>query len=482
MSCITVSTPGAPAAIGSDKNHSDRWRLASLSVALLLSSLGTSSANVALPALMHAFDASFQSVQWVVLSYLLAVTTLIVGAGRLGDLIGRRRLLLLGLVVFTAGSALCGAAPDLALLIAGRALQGLGAASMMAPALALGSETAPPGKTGTALGLLGTMSAVGTAVGPSLGGVLISAAGWRTLFLLNVPLGVLGFALARKHLRPDRGTPAHEQGRFDLMGTMLLAVSLGAYALALTLGRGAFGALNWGCLLASATASLAFVLCQRRVASPLLPLGLLRLPGLRAGLALATIASLVVMTTLVVGPFFLTLGLGLGAGATGLVLTVGPLVAATAGLPAGRLVDRLGATRMNVAGLLALAAGCVLLALAPIGGIAGYVIPVALLTAGYALFQTANNTMMLAAVGTENRGTAAGLVTLARNLGLLTGASAMGAVFAFASASDLPVTPPESVMAGMRVTFGVAAVLTVGGLLLVARGESAGAPASTPAT
>src|SRR5689334_9053117 len=174
-----------------------RWALAGLSLAVLLSSLGTSIANVALPTLAQAFAASFQQVQWIVLAYLLAVTALIVGVGRLGDIVGRRRLLLAGAALFTTASALCGLAPALSMLIAARAAQGLGAAVMMALAMALVGETVAKHRTGSAMGLLGTMSAIGTALGPSLGGILIAGAGWRAVFLVNVPLGIVALLLAR---------------------------------------------------------------------------------------------------------------------------------------------------------------------------------------------------------------------------------------------------------------------------------------------
>ena len=203
------------------KTPSDRWALASLSLAILLSSLGTSIANVALPTLAQAFDASFQQVQWIVLAYLLAITTLIVSVGRLGDLVGRRRLLLAGLLLFTVASVLCGVAPTLWLLIAARAVQGLGAAVMMALAMALVGETVPKAKTGRAMGLLGTMSAVGTALGPTLGGVLISGFGWRAIFLVTVPLGILTFLLAYRCLPAGSARPKSDRAGFDVAGTLL---------------------------------------------------------------------------------------------------------------------------------------------------------------------------------------------------------------------------------------------------------------------
>ena len=189
---------------------------------MLLSSLGTSIANVGLPALAQAFNASFQEVQWVVLAYLLSITALIVSAGRLGDLIGRRRLLLAGIFLFSVASVLCGIAPTLWLLVAARAVQGLGAAVMMALTMAFVGEAVPKARTGSAMGLLGTMSAVGTALGPSLGGVLIAVSGWQVLFFINVPLGILTFFLARRYLPADRKEGKKDRPHFDHLGTLLL--------------------------------------------------------------------------------------------------------------------------------------------------------------------------------------------------------------------------------------------------------------------
>ncbi|MFJ3461675.1 MFS transporter [Achromobacter spanius] len=140
-----------------------------LSLSMLLASLGTSIANVGLPAFAQAFGAPFQSVQWVVLAYLLAITTAVVSAGRLGDLIGRRRLMLGGIAWFTAASVLCAAAPGLWTLVAARAAQGLGAAVLMTLAMAFAGEATQKGRSGSAMGLLGTMSAAGTALGPTPG-------------------------------------------------------------------------------------------------------------------------------------------------------------------------------------------------------------------------------------------------------------------------------------------------------------------------
>jgi EmrB/QacA subfamily drug resistance transporter len=458
---VTAPRDNKAATQSAERKRSVYWALAGLSLTILLSSLGTSIANVALPTLAAAFTASFQQVQWVVLAYLLAITTLIVGAARLGDIIGRRKLLLAGIFLFTAASVMCGVAPALWLLIAARVAQGLGAAVMMALALAFVSETVGRAKTGSAMGLLGTMSAIGTGLGPSLGGVLIGGLGWRAIFLVNLPLGVLAFLLACRGLPADRNALAAERAGFDSLGTLLLALTLGAYALAMTTGRGSFGALNVALLSAAVVGAGLFVLAEARTASPLLRLAMYRDPVVSAGLAIGMIVSTVMMVTLVVGPFYLARTLALDTASVGLVMSAGPLTSALTGVPAGRIVDRLGARRTTIAGLIGIGAGCCLLSAIPATlGVPGYIPSVVVTSSGYALFQAANNTAIMMGVAPDQRGVISGMLSLARNLGLVTGASAMGAVFALASgAADITTARPDAVAIGMRITFGVAAVL-----------------------
>ncbi|KQV47990.1 MFS transporter [Pelomonas sp. Root1217] len=411
MNTTTVAHPAATPVTGV---------LAGLALCTLLPSLAVSSANVALPTLTAAFGAGFAEVQWVVLAYLLAITTLIVSAGRLGDLTGKRRLLLAGIALFTAASTLCALAPALPLLIAARALQGIGAAAMMALTMAMVGAALPKARTGSAMGLLGTMSAVGTALGPSLGGALIGALGWQAVFVVNLPLGLLAIALAWRYLPADRGQGA---AGFDLPGTFWLALTLAAYALAMTW--------HLGLMALAAVGLLLFLRTEARAASPLVRLDRLRDPALRAALAMNALVSAVMMATLVVGPFHLSGALGLGAATVGVLMSIGPLLSAGSGIPAGRLVDRFGTRRTSQLGLAAMAVGCALIALLPASlGVIAYVGPLAIVTPGYALFQAANNTGVMAEVPAEQRGVISGLLTLSRNLGLITGASAMGAVFA----------------------------------------------------
>ncbi|MCY7308601.1 MAG: MFS transporter [Rhodoferax sp.] len=448
--------------------------LTSLALGMLLPSLGTSIANVALPTFAEAFSASFQKVQWVVLAYLLATTTLIVGVGRMGDLFGRRRLLMVGIAIFSLASVLASMAPRLELLVAARALQGVGAAIMMALTMAMVSAVVPKARTGSAMGLMGTMSAVGTALGPSLGGVLIAQYGWQSIFLVNLPLGMLALVLVRRYLPEDRTTPSAARNEFDKLGMLLLALTLAAYSLAMTMGHGHYGQLNALLMLAAAVGLGMFIRTESQAASPLIRLAMFRDPVLSASLAMSTLVSTVIMATLVVGPFYLGFALHLNTALVGAVMSAGPIAAAVTGVPAGRIVDRVGAPRATTIGLVGLMVGCLALAMLPESlGIAGYVVPIVVITSSYALFQAANNTAVMAEVSSEMRGLISGMLNLSRNLGLITGASVMGAVFAMASGTvAFASADPAVVAAGMRTTFTVAMALVLVALVTAVASQS----------
>jgi len=452
LSTLPKSQPddAAPAATGG---------VACLALTMLLSSLGTSIANVGLPTFVRVFHASFQSVQWVVLAYLLGVTTLVVSAGRLGDLFGRRKLMLAGILVFSAASFFCSIAPSLAFLIAARVGQGMGAAMMMALTMALVGETVPAHRAGRAMGLLGTTSAIGTALGPSLGGMLIGAFGWPSIFLINVPLGLLAAALAWRYLPRDKA--ATHRASFDLPGSILLAGGLASYALAMTLGRGHFGRLNVLLVGVAVVLSVGFLIVESKLRSPLLRPAMFRDHLVSVGFITSSLATTVAMTTLVVGPFYLSGALHLDATRIGLVMSTGPLVAALAGMPAGKAVDRFGATRTSLAGLALMALGTLLLSrIATTSGAAGYIAALVTLTAGFATFQAANNTAVVTGTTPAQRGVVSGLLNLSRNLGLVTGASLMGAVFmAAANATAIELASVSGVVAGTHAAFLLAAGL-----------------------
>lgn len=461
-----------------------RLRMTGLSLAVLLPSLGTSSANLILPVLSQEFAASLQQVQWVVTAYLVSITALIAGAGRLGDLAGRRRLLLAGILMFVGASLLAGLAPLLPMLILTRALQGAGAALMMAMAAALMGDAVGGGKGGRAMGLLGAMSAAGTAAGPLLGGVLVSAFGWRMTFFINLPLGLIAWLLILWGIPKDLGHKVEKPKPLDHPGMLLLIVTIVFYALSMSLGKGRPGLVNGLLLLASTVLAAAFVKRDRLSSSPWIPARVLRSRERQAGLVLSLLVATVLMTTLVVGPFYLSRALHLPPAKVGLVLSVGPLVVAFMGVPAGRLVDRHGAHLMSLAGLLLIAVGTLAMALLPMSsGIPGQVIPLVVLTAGYATFQTANTTFMMASAMASERGLMSGLLNLSRNLGLITGSSVMTALFArLSGGAETQAAVPEAVAQGMRQTYVLALGLVLAGVIMTMVVYARGRQSSTAAT
>jgi MFS family permease len=327
---------------------------------------------------------------------------------------------------------------------------------------------------GSVMGLLGTMSAVGTALGPSLGGFLLATIGWRWIFLVTAILGGAALAMNARYL--PASTPKERTGGFNLIGMLLLSVTLTAYALAVTTGKGSFGGQNLAYLLAAVAGAALFVRIERRSTSPLIQLSAVGDPALTGSLATNALITTVLMATLVVGPFFLAQSLALKPAEIGLAMSAGPLVAAVAGVPAGRLADRLGIYPMTLTGLVTVAAGALAMALLPVAtGAAGYVVAMAIMTAGYALFQAANNSAVMAGIPADGRGLVSGLLSLSRNLGLITGASLMGAIFALASGmGEGGAAPAGAVAAGLHMTFAVATLLalTALGIALATRSST----------
>ncbi len=430
-------------------------------LAMLLAALGTSIANVALPDLAAAFDAPLASVQWVVTCYLLAITAGIVIAGRLGDMFGHRRALVFGVVLFVLSGVVAALAPGLAVLIAARAMQGLGASLMLAlPAAHLRAIT-PKNRLGAAMGLLGTASAVGTALGPALGGVVIGAASWRAAFVLTSALGIVALALLARGPGPVAAKAA--KAGLDLPGALLLALGATAYALAFSRAEGRDTVLL---LAVSGIAFWAFLRVEAKAPAPLVDPMALREPGLVAGMLMNALVATVMMATLIAGPVYLARALGLPVGQIGLVLAVGPVLSALTGFPSGRLVDRFGTRTVMTAGLAAAAIGALGLAVLPMAfGLAGYLAAIAVLTPGYQLFQAANTTEALAVAAVDRRGVISALLGLARNLGLVSGAAGLGGLFAWIAEPG----GAAAVTSALQVTFAVAAVLAAMALAIALR-------------
>ncbi|MFN3844327.1 MAG: MFS transporter [Paracoccaceae bacterium] len=457
--------------------HPTAWPpLAALSLAMLLPSLGTSITNVALPEFSRVFDATMPEVQWVVIAYLIAVTSCVLGAGRMGDAYGRRRFLLAGMALFVAATAASAFAPGLWVLVALRAVQGVGASAMMALTVAMVGDMVPKERTGSVIGLLGTVSAIGTAVGPTLGGFLLSQFGWPALFAALASVGVLAYAMGAAYV-PQDAPRNGEPNPVQATSMLLFALALALVCISLTVGS-ALSAISLMTLATLVAASIAaFVAHERAATVPLLRFALLRDQSLSSGLIGMLLISSIVMTTLVVGPFHLSQTLGLSPLQTGLVMSVGPLVAALSGFPAGRLVDVLGTTKVTNLGLFLLVIGSGTMAALPLAAeVFGYASGLALITSGYALFQAANTTALMKAAPSDRKGMTSALIGLARNLGFVLGSSAMGTLFGLIRqiAADADGTPNGAL--ALRVTFVVATALALVSTVVLRKGAKHDSP------
>lgn len=447
--------------------------IAVLAACVVSAQAGTSAVNVALPDLAAWTGGGFGDAQWAVVAYLLAMTAASLIVGYVGDVIGRGRALLIGLIVFVVAGVACAMAPTMWALVLARAVQGVGAAGMAALPLALARDAVGPERSGSIMGLLGTAAAVGTGAGPAIGGLLLGAWGWPAIFwaMLPIPLltalaaprvlarvsGPRGGTATAGTLRGRAGGP-RQRGIFDLRGSAIVAVAATLYAVAFTgTVSGTRGAL--ALMAAAGVLIVVLVPIERRAAHPVLPLQLLRTRPLGLGAALNLVVGAVMMSTLVVGPFYLSGALGLSPTAVGLAMAAGPIASIVSGVLAGRLVDRGVPTRLMTAGLLVMTAAAVALALLPpLAGLPGYLAGTVLLAPGYQLFMAANNTEAMSAVARERRGTAAGVLGLSRNLGLVTGSSVLGTLFATAAgATGQAAATADALDSGLRLVFGIAA-------------------------
>ncbi|WP_165423024.1 MFS transporter [Ktedonosporobacter rubrisoli] len=449
------------------------WVLLGAALATLMSSMDTSIVNVGLPVMVSSLHTTFASMQWVVLSYMLVVTSCIVGVGRLGDLFGKKGLYLAGLLLFTLASLGCGLMSRVEGLIALRALQGLGAAVMMALSFALVSDVFPKERVGRAVGLLSGTVAFGIALGPALGGMLIGSVGWPAIFLVNVPFGVVAWIVIWRFL--PGSSPGKMGTRFDWGGTLVLASLLACYALAMTEAETyGFNSLVVPGLLLAALCGLGLLfLIERRVKAPLLPVALFRNALLSGSLIMSVLVYTVMMCTILLLPFFLEKVEHLPAQAIDILMAVGPLITATFSVPAGWLADRLGTRIVMILGLLCMVLGCLYMATITLeADIVGFVARIAVINFGLALFQTPNNTTVMEVAQATQRGLASGLLSLARTLGLSTGASLMGAVFAAlvmqaaGAVPDINAAPAIAFARGIQGTFSLASIFIVAALVL----------------
>ncbi len=406
------------------------WVMAPVAMGTFLSTIDGSIVNVALPTLARELHAPFAAVQWVVLSYLLTLVTLMLGAGRLADMFGKKPLYLAGFVIFTLGSVACGMSPGIGWLIGARVLQALGAVLLMALGAALVTEAFPPAERGKAMGLIGLMVSIGLVSGPTLGGLVLGFAPWRGIFFVNLPLGILGIAMVARFV-PN--TPAPARQRFDFRGALCLFSMLLGFLLAITLGpKLSFGSpLVLGGFGFSAVALWLFLRTEQRVAEPMLDLSIFSDPRLATNVVTGFMTFVASSGLIFLLPFFLQDLQGRSPKEAGLLLVVSPVAMGLAAPVSGWLSDRVGTRPVALFGLVTLVVGYLLAGTLQLSTSAfGYVARVFWLGLGMGIFQAPNNSAIMGSVPKERLGVASGLISFTRTLGQVTGIGLMGAFFA----------------------------------------------------
>ena len=429
-------------------------------IGAFMGQVDASIAQLVLPDVEAAFHASIGAAAWVSIAYLLVAAAMLPVFGRLADMFGRKLLYCGGFVVFVAGSALCGMAPSLDTLVAARVLQALGAGLLQANSIAIIVAAAAAPRRGRALGVQSAAQAVGLSAGPALGGFLIAALGWRWVFWINLPVGLLGAVLGFLVLpRTERPAGAVTPGiaTFDLAGAVLLVPSLGLLMFALNEAghAGPRSPLLIGPLLVGVLLLIGFVRREQRTRSPLIHLGLFRNTVFVAGNVAGLLSYATLFGAFFVLPFVLEQAYGDSSLAAGLRLTVIPAALGLVAPVSGALYDRLGARFLTVSGMAAALVGLLVLSFAlGTGRLTLATAALAVFGIGQGLFTAPNNSAIMASASAEQSGQAGGVLFVMRSLGMSLGISLASVIMAW----QLPVLPDRP-----QATLGVPVQLLIRG-------------------
>lgn len=427
-----------------EERYQNKWMvLAAVGSGTLLATIDSSIVNITLPTLIQAYDTTFPVVQWVVLSYLLVVTTLILGMGRLGDILGKKPVHRMGLIIFTVSSMLCGIAPNIYTLIAFRALQAVGASMIMALGVAIITESFPPEERGRALGISGAIVSAGIITGPVVGGLILGSLSWHWIFFVNVPVGIIGVWMVNRYVSSQK--PAGGQ-RFDYIGALLLFISLSGLLLALTIGQdigftslpilGLFGAFIIFLGL--------FLWVETRVAQPMIDLTMFRNTLFSTNLVMGVLVFICFAGTTIMIPFYLEDVRGYPPQTVGMLLSVVPLMLGIFSPITGTLSDRYGPRPVLTVGLALILSGFLAVSQLQIDTpMWVYILMFIPIGIGLGTFQSPNNSAIMGAVPKERLGITSGLLSISRTMGQTVGIAVLGALFAARVASQLGGALPD---------------------------------------
>lgn len=409
-------------------HRSSTLTLVAAYLGLVLGLIDSNAVNLALPAISTDLSGGLTTAQWTVDAYNLTFAGLLLGAGALGDAVGRRRLLRLGVVVFVGASLCCALAPSLPVLLGARAVQGLAAAVMLPQGLAIAAAAFPDAAgRARATAAWAMAAASSTALGPIVGGVLTESAGWRAIFWLNVPVGVVALAMTYRYL-PESADPC--RSRLDVASQVLTAAGLTALTLALVQGRHLGVAATTGLAVVAVTCIAVFVVRQRRVPHPMIPTDLLGRRPMAVGLGATFAMTFGTYGLVLINSIAFQQQRGAGPLATALQFVPMPL-AYLALIPVATVMARHTGPRIAITAGLTTLAGAQLLygAVGPAAPIWLIEIAFVLTGAGLAITTGPAVSMALSAVPSERTGLGSGLVNLSRLTGITVGTAALGTLF-----------------------------------------------------
>ncbi len=398
-------------------------------IGIFMATLDGSIVNVALPTLTEYFNTDITTIEWVVMAYLLTITSLLLSLGRISDMVGRKTIFAGGLAIFTIGSGLCALSASENQLILYRVIQGIGAAMLMATGIAIITHAFPPRERGKAMGLIGTVVAIGSMAGPITGGFLIENVGWQSIFYINIPVGIFGTAMALAVLRKDEITKGQT---FDVPGALTLFISLTSLLLALSQGQEIGWRSSYITLLfiMSILFFILFIVVENKARQPMMELRHFRNRPFAAANISALISFVAMFSVILLMPFFLEKELGYSPQKVGIVFISVPLVMSVVAPMSGWLSDRtnsyiLSSIGLGIASVSILSLGF----LSSESGFIDVVLRLALLGLGMGLFQAPNNSIIMGSLPKEQLGIAAGTLGTMRNMGMVIGVAVSGAVF-----------------------------------------------------
>ena len=417
---------------GIPSGQTSKWTvLFIVAIGVFMATLDSSIVNISLPAIARYFAVAVDgAVEWVIIAYLVVIASVLLTIGRLADMVGRKPIWATGLVIFTLGSAISGAAPSLGILVAARAFQGLGGALLMAISPAMLTTAFPPSERGRALGLNALVVALGVSAGPTIGGILTQYFTWRAIFYVNVPLGIVGFIATIILLKSN---VARARGRFDPAGAILLGIGLASLTLGLSFGQ------QWGWMsgrviisvVVAVVALVALVLVEMKIPDPIVDIVLLKdrvFASANLSLVLSFLALFAVSFLL---PFYLEQSRGFSTIESGFLLTPLPLTIAVIAPFSGTLADRIGTRWLAAFGLAIACVGLILLSeLNASRSVFDIVWRLCVTGLGQGLFQSPNNSALMGAAPRNRQGIAAGFLATGRVIGQSVSVALAGAVFA----------------------------------------------------